>query len=90
MVEAADETQDMVVITVMLPRGREIPAVTVCEHTVTVVGAGGYRREVTLPLDADVGRLHAQLYDRYLELRAPRAPEPPERPVLVQVLRQER
>ena len=86
--EAFAETGDMVVVTVTLPEGcREVPAVRACEHTVRVTGPGGYVHEVRLPLEADMARLHVQLYDRFLELRAPRGPEPVCRPVAIRVLR---
>lgn len=83
-----DETGDMIVVTLTLPRGRpDGLSVTVREHTVTVSAADGYRREITLPPEAQVSQLHAQLYDAFLELRVPRGTEPPERPVPVTVLR---
>jgi HSP20 family molecular chaperone IbpA len=86
--DAADETGDMVVVTITLPSGlRDDLSVTVREHTVTVTAAGGYRREIVLPPEAETAHLHAQLYDAFLELRAPRGSAPPERPVQVRVLR---
>jgi hypothetical protein len=86
--ETEDETGDMVVVTVALPDDRrEIPAVWAREHTVVVTASGGYRHEVALSPEADMERLHAQLFGRYLELRAPRGPEPAERPVPVYVIR---
>ena len=84
----SDETGDMVVVTAVLPEGcRDGLAVTVRGHAVVVTAAGGFEYEVELPPEADVERLRAQLYDRYLELRAPRGPEPEERTVPVRVLR---
>jgi hypothetical protein len=84
----ADETGCMVVVTVTIARDhREEVAVMVREHTVTISAANGYRHDVRLPLEADSARLHAELYDCHLELRAPCGPQPPERPVPVHVLR---
>jgi hypothetical protein len=86
--EAADETGDMVVVTIALPGGPvEVPAVWACEHAVTITGPGDYRHEVRLPLEADMTRLHVQLYGDVLELRAPRGPEPVQRRLAVRVLR---
>jgi hypothetical protein len=67
-----DETRDMFVLTLSVPR--EGLAVSVRDHTVTVEAAGGFHRELELAEDTDVHRLHAHLYDRTLELRAPRGP----------------
>jgi hypothetical protein len=87
-IDATDETGDMVVVTVTLPpECREVPAVWACEHTVRITAPGDYVHEVRLPLEADMDRLHVQLYDRFLELRAPRGPEPECRPVAIRVLR---
>ncbi len=70
---AADETGDMIVVTVVLPTGaRDGLAVTVGGRTVTVSTAGGFTHELALSEDADTAHLHAQLFDRFLELRAPR------------------
>jgi len=79
-----DETRDMIVLTLEVPR--EGLAVSVREHTVTIEAAGGFHRELELADEADVGRLHAQLYDETLELRAPRGPAA-DRPVPLRVLR---
>jgi hypothetical protein len=86
--EASAETGDMIVVTVALPAEcGDLPAVWACEHTVRVTGSGNYVHEVRLPLEADMERLHVQLYDCFLELRAPRRREPVFRPVEIRVLR---
>ena len=88
MTSRAEETGDMVVLTVVVPRtARDALTVSIREHTVTVSGPGDYRHEVALPAEADVGHLHAQLYDEFLELRAPRTSVPRGRPVPIRVLR---
>jgi HSP20 family molecular chaperone IbpA len=84
-VDAVDETRDMIVLTVAVPR--EELTVAVREHTVTVEAAGGFHKEIPLAHEADVEHLHAQLYDRTLELRAPRIATPTSRPVPLLVLR---
>jgi HSP20 family molecular chaperone IbpA len=82
------ETGDMVVITLLVPRDRRDElSVSVCDHTVTVTAPGGLSRDVALPPDADTEHLHAQLFDAFLELRAPRGPAPASRQVPVRVLR---
>lgn len=83
-----EETGDMVVVTVVVPRtAREDLAVSIREHEVTVSGAGDYRHEVALPPEADADHVHAQLYDEFLELRAPRTSVPQGRPVPTRVIR---
>jgi HSP20 family molecular chaperone IbpA len=84
-VNDVDETRDMIVLTLSVPR--EKLAVSVCNHTVTVEAAGGFRKEIPLAGEADVEHLHAQLYDGTLELRAPRVEKPSGRSVPVLVLR---
>lgn len=84
-VNDVDETRDMIVLTLFVPRDQL--AVSVREHTVTVEAAGGFRKEIPLAGDADVEHLHAQLYDRTLEIRAPRVETPPGRRVPLVVLR---
>jgi HSP20 family molecular chaperone IbpA len=89
MTSDADETGDMIVVTLVVPpSARDELSVAVREHTVTV-SAPGYSRELPLAAEADTGRLHAQLYGDFLELRAPRCPAPADtaRPVPVQRLR---
>jgi HSP20 family molecular chaperone IbpA len=89
MTSDADETGDMIVVTLVVPsRARDDLSVAVRERIVTV-SAPGYRRELPLSAEADTGRLHAQLYGGFLELRAPRCPAPADatRPVPVQRLR---
>lgn len=84
----ADETGDMIVVTLVVPStGRDDLSVSVREHTVTVSGPGGYERELALPAEADTAHLHAQIFDAFLELRAPRASLPASQPVPVRVLR---
>jgi HSP20 family molecular chaperone IbpA len=76
MTSDADETGDMIVVTLVVPGpARDDLSVAVREHTVTV-SAPGYSRELPLAAEADTGRLHAQLYGDVLELRAPRCPAP--------------
>jgi HSP20 family molecular chaperone IbpA len=70
--DGIDETRDMIVLTLAVPR--EELAVSVRDHIVTVEAAGGFHRELELADEADVQHLHAQLYDETLELRAPRGP----------------
>jgi len=82
--DVADETRDMIVLTLEVPR--EGLAVSVCERTVTVEAAGGFHRELQLAEEADVEHLHAQLYDQTLELRAPRG-RAAARPVPLRILR---
>jgi HSP20 family molecular chaperone IbpA len=84
-VNDVDETRDMIVLTLIVPR--EQLAVSVRDHTVTVEAAGGYRKEIPLAREADVEHLHAQLYDGTLELRAPRVETATSRSVPVLVLR---
>lgn len=78
----------MVVVTVVVPHAaRDELAVSIREHIVTVSGSGDYHHEVALPAEADADRVHAQLYDEFLELRAPRTSVPGGRPVPTRVLR---
>jgi HSP20 family molecular chaperone IbpA len=84
-VNDVDETRDMIVLTLFVPR--EQLAVSVRDHTVTVEATGGFRKEIPLAGEADVEHLHAQLYDGTLELRAPRVETGPGRSVPVLVLR---
>jgi hypothetical protein len=68
--DGIDETREMIVLTLTVPR--EGLAVSVRERIVTVEAVGGFHRELELADEADVQHLHAQLYDETLELRAPR------------------
>lgn len=87
-IAATDETGDMIVVALVVPRAsRDELSVTVCEHTVTVTGRDGFEHEVALPLEADAEHLHAQLYDAFLELRAPRGAAPATRSVPLRILR---
>jgi hypothetical protein len=77
MRETALETGDMMVVTVQLPTAcADDLSVTAIGRLVRVLGPGGYRHEVTMEA-ADLERLHAQLFHRILELRAPHTLEPP-------------
>lgn len=78
----------MVVVTVAIPpaAGQDV-AVAVREHTVIVTGAHAFRHELELGPEADMARLHAQLYGGTLELRAPRSTPLPERRIPLKVLR---
>ena len=63
---------DAVVYPLELPVGDpDELEVTLLDHTVTVLGPA-FRREVTFPPEADVEHLSATLFDRTLELRAPK------------------
>jgi hypothetical protein len=44
---------------------------TQADHTVAVRGPGGYRHELELPAEADMGRLEIELFKEFLEIRAP-------------------
>lgn len=70
------ETGDMMVVTVRVPAtsARELTIIAV-GNVVRVVGPADFRHEVRMT-NADLERLHAQLYRDILELRAPRAVEP--------------
>jgi hypothetical protein len=75
------ETGDMMVTTVRVPtENADDLAVTAIGGLVRVIGPGGYRHEVTMK-DADLERLHAQLFHGILELRAPHTLESAPRPV---------
>lgn len=81
MTPTAFETGDMMVTTVRVPtESADEITVTVVGRLVRVLGPGGYRHEVTMA-DADLERLHAQLFHGILELRAPHTLEPPPPPV---------
>ena len=41
------------------------------DHTVSVAGPNGYRHDLELPGEADIGRLEVELHKNFLELRAP-------------------
>ena len=70
------ESGDTMVVTVRVPTANaDDLAVTAIGRLVRVIGPGDYRHEVTME-DADLGRLHAQLFRGILELRAPRSVEP--------------
>jgi HSP20 family molecular chaperone IbpA len=67
------ETGDMMVVTVRVPTtSAEKLSVEVAGHLVTIVGPAGFRHALTMPAVADLDRLHADLYQGILELRAPR------------------
>jgi HSP20 family molecular chaperone IbpA len=69
------ETGDMMVVTVRVPTtSAEKLSITAVGSAVRVIGPGEFRHEVTMA-DADLDRLHAQLYRDILELRAPHAVE---------------
>jgi hypothetical protein len=75
------ETGDMMVMTVRVPTtsAGEL-SITAIGRTVRVIGPGEFRHEVTMA-DADLDRLHAQLYRDILELRAPHTVEPAKPPI---------
>jgi HSP20 family molecular chaperone IbpA len=67
------ETGDMMVVTVRVPTtSAEDLSVEVAGHEVTIHGPTEFRHALTMPAAADVDRLHADLYQGILELRAPR------------------
>jgi HSP20 family molecular chaperone IbpA len=67
------ETGDMMVVTVRVPTTSAAElSVEVAGHEVTILGPTGFRHALTMPAAADVDRLHADLYQGILELRAPR------------------
>jgi HSP20 family molecular chaperone IbpA len=75
------ETGDMMVITIRVPTSSaDDLAVTAIGRLVRVIGPDDFRHEVTMA-DADLDRLHAQLYRGILELRAPHTVDPPSSPV---------
>jgi hypothetical protein len=47
---------------------------TPLDHTIEVVGPGGFRHDLELPLDADMSSLHVEVFRGVLEVRAPRRP----------------
>lgn len=66
------ETGDMRVVTMRVPTNEpDELAVAAIDHVVRVRGPNGYRNEITLSRDADMERLHAELFHNILELRAP-------------------
>lgn len=70
------ESGDTMVVTVRVPTATpDDLAVTAIGPLVRVIGPGDYRHEVKME-DADLDRLHAQLFRGILELRAPRSGEP--------------
>ncbi|MGN6431216.1 MAG: hypothetical protein ACTHNB_10865 [Gaiellaceae bacterium] len=76
------DTGDTMVITIRVhTSSADELAVTAGGSMVRVVGPGGFRHEVTMA-DADLDRLHAQLYRGILELRAPHIVDPRSSPVV--------
>jgi HSP20 family molecular chaperone IbpA len=70
------ETGDMMVVTVRVPTtSAEELSITAIGSAVRVIGPGDFRHQVTMA-NADLDRLHAQLFRGILELRAPHAVEP--------------
>ncbi len=73
MSTALVETDDMMVLTCRVPcTNLDRLSLAVVDHTVSVVGPGGFRHELELPPEADMARLSVELYKGILELRAPR------------------
>lgn len=67
------ETGDMMVITVLVPtRNAAELSVTAAEDAIEILGPDDFRHVVAMPPNADVERLHAELFRDILELRAPR------------------
>lgn len=74
------ETGDMRVVTVRVPTDNPSElTVAAIDHTVRIRGPYGYSKEIILSPEADMERLHAELFHTILELRAPTART--ERPV---------
>lgn len=73
MIDQPLETNDMIVVTVHVPtRLAAELSVTATADVIEIEGPDGYRHEVATPPNADVERLHAELFQDILELRAPR------------------
>jgi hypothetical protein len=63
----------MMVVTVRVPTTSAADlSITVVGNDVRMLGSDGFRHDVTMA-EADLERLHAQLYRGILELRAPHA-----------------
>jgi HSP20 family molecular chaperone IbpA len=72
------ETGDMIVVTVRVPTNDpDQLAVAAIKNVVRVLGPDGFRHEVVFSKDADLERLHGDLFRGILELRAPRAEAAP-------------
>jgi hypothetical protein len=68
----------MMVITVLVPtRLAAELSVTATGDAIEIVGPDGFRHVVATPPNADVDRLHAELFRDILELRAPRVEAAP-------------
>ncbi len=68
------ETGDMRVVTLRVPTNDPSElTVAAIDHTVRILGPDGFRKEITLADEADMDRLHAELFHGILELRAPTA-----------------
>jgi HSP20 family molecular chaperone IbpA len=81
------ETGDTIVVTVLVPcEDADELAVGVLGHEVTVTGPHGFRHDLTLPVEADMAHVSAQLYAGLIELRAPRLSMPLPRLVPVRSL----
>jgi HSP20 family molecular chaperone IbpA len=66
------ETNDMMVVTVRVPAvDAEQLVVSLDQGVIRVYGPDGFRHDVSLPSGADPDRLHADLFQDVLELRAP-------------------
>jgi hypothetical protein len=47
---------------------------TPLDHTIEVIGPGGFHHDLELPLDADMSHLQVELFKGILEVRAPHLP----------------
>lgn len=66
------ETGDMRVLTMRVPTDDPTElTIAAVDHVVRVQGPNGYRKEIVLSAEADMERLHAELFHEILELRAP-------------------
>ena len=72
------ETSDMMVVTVPVPTclANEL-SVTAVGDAIEIVGPDGFLHVVATPPNADVDRMHAELFRDILELRAPRVEAAP-------------
>ena len=66
---------ESLVVTCRVPVGdmAELELVS-ADHTLSIVGPAGYRHELDLPPEADMGQLEVELHKHFLEVRAPLRP----------------
>ena len=62
---------ESLVVTCRVPVGNLAELeLTSADHTLSIVGPAGYRHELELPPEADMGRLEVELHKHFLEIRA--------------------